>query len=183
LLLIKINFLISKTPTETNNHVKQSFNGFCKICDPSCFDNSNDGKSFHLRIFSDTLAGYPVINKGDIIRCSNIMLWRSHMFPGQTDFKVSSAEKQIVVFPHDETREPLCVAESFKFSKEDYEQVCKLRRWYRELSHKSVNPLPTVNEYAGLDISNKVCNVTKLFLKPLIIFSMNLNVFLFARML
>ena len=87
------------------------------------------------------------------------------MFPGQTDFKVRNAEKQIVVFPHDETKEPLCVAESFKFSKEDYEQVCKLRRWYRELSHKSVNPslessLSTESEGRSGRMGSPFCQVS-----------------------
>ena len=117
-----------------------SFNGCCKIVDPSCFDPNNGSKSFNLRIFSETLNGYPAINEGDIIRCSNIRVWPSQIFCGQNEFKAWSAETQIVVFPRDDTKEPYCVAESFKFSLEDYEQVCKLRQWYRELNPNAYVP-------------------------------------------
>ena len=117
-----------------------SFNGCCKIVDPSCFDPNYGSKSFNLRIFSETLDGYPVINEGDIIRCSNIRVWPSQIFCAQNEFKAWSAETQIVVFPRDDTKEPYCVAESFKFSLEDYEQVCKLRQWYRELNPNAYVP-------------------------------------------
>jgi hypothetical protein len=148
---------------ETKN-IKSSFNGCCKIFDPSCFDKNNGGKSFNLRIFADTLHGYPVFHEGDIIRCSNIIVWPSQLFCGQKDFKVGSAEKQIVVFPHDETKEPYCVAESFKFTMEDYQQVCKLRQWYRELNRSSI--MPPAGSCTGLDISNTVCikNYAKIYL-------------------
>ena len=84
-------------------------------------------------MFAPDISSFPVIHEGDIIRCSNVSLWPSQYNPKQNDFKASHADKQIVVFPLDEKKEPFCVAESFRFTWEDHQQVTKLRKWYSEL--------------------------------------------------
>ncbi|KAI9553110.1 hypothetical protein GHT06_021002 [Daphnia sinensis] len=104
--------------------------GMYVIVDPSCYENMIKEREYCLHVFTSSLAAFPKIDVGDIIRLHRA--W-SEIRPrdGLPDFRVFR-EDDLVIFPWNEEERPRCSANRFTFTKEDVEHVKYLKRWSLE---------------------------------------------------
>ena len=61
------------------------------------------------------------------------------------------------MFRLNDNNQPLCAAESFRFTLEDYQQVCKLRQWYRERNPLVIENAGTAADQSDLSTTIEVC--------------------------
>ncbi|XP_057381586.1 uncharacterized protein LOC130704126 [Daphnia carinata] len=146
--------------------------GMYVIVDPSCYENMIKQREYCMHVFSSSLAAFPKIEIGDIIRLHRA--W-AEIRPrdGLTDFRVFR-EDDLVVFPWNDEEKPRCSAGRFTFTKEDVEHVKYLKNWslerYRQQKDvqriteeaKNRNPI-TLSDIKPNENFNLPCRVVSYF--------------------
>ncbi len=107
------------------------------LVDPSCYENMVKVRDYRVHIFSASLAVFPRIEVGDIIRMNAL----TELRPGPSkDFKVFS-ESALVIFPWNDQERPRVLASRFTLTQDDIAEIKRLKAWSLERSqHGALNP-------------------------------------------
>ena len=100
------------------------------VVDPSCYENMVKIRDFRVHIFTTSLAVFPKIVVGDVIRLHRVT---AEPRPDQRipDFRIFH-EKDLVVFPWNEQERPRCSGTQFTYTQDDIAQVQNLKTWSLE---------------------------------------------------
>ena len=84
-------------------------------------------RDFRFHIYSESLAAFPEIAKGDVIRMHYAV---TEIRPKEklVDFRIFR-QTNLVVFPLNDKERPRCSATYFAFTEDDIAQVKKLKVW------------------------------------------------------
>ena len=99
------------------------------IVDYSCYENMDKLRDYRVHIFTKSLAVFPKIVVGDVIRLHYVKLDINEK--QKLDFKVYN-ETDVVVFPWNEQERPICSGTHFTFTQDDIAIVQNLRKWSLE---------------------------------------------------
>ncbi len=98
------------------------------VVDPSCYNKTHEKiNDIVLHILASTLADFPAIYEGDVVRLHRALIQDS-LQNNKLDIRIFS-EKDMVVFPLDERKEPHSAAAHYAITVEDMKTVQRLLPW------------------------------------------------------